>query len=108
MESYILNNTSLASDKKKSGQFFKENNDNFFTYKSAHKQFSFLSKGFKTIKNIELNKKLDLFLEEEVNKNKLAFPQIDFNVEAIIDRNIQYKENGTAEYDTFYNSNKNH
>lgn len=108
VESYILHNTSQGSERKKSNHFSKENTDRFFTFEFSHKQFSFLSKGFKTIKNSDLNKKLDIFLEEEVIKNKSAFPQIDFNVEAIIDRNVQYKDNtGDEVFNSLYTSNKN-
>jgi len=94
-ENYILDysSNSTFSKKRLSNKFIKEDNNKFLTFDSSYRQISFMSKNFRSFNNLDLNKKLEEFLDLESRKLKIAFPNIDFNLEAIIEPNLENFEN---------------
>ena len=103
-ENFMIN-LSSSSNIKKNFKNLHNAEDKFLIFEHSHKQMSFLAKTFKSINNIELFSKLDEFFEKETQKNKLIFPNILFNVEAIIDQGFISTNNINNSIESSYNSN---
>jgi hypothetical protein len=93
IENYVQTNSSICSDKKKlKNVFIKEDGNYFLGFENSHRQISFLGKSFRSVNDRNLNQKLDEFLERESVINKGTFRDIEFSIEAIVEKYSTYKE----------------